>query len=118
MSVWLYYGSGLPEQLLLLVLESKDVLLVLIQRLQISCLLGDFAIFVFFDHIVVLVDFDFLGVAFRRLLSPSVHCSIVRLRLWRRWFRSCCCIISHDCFRYRHNCCSHGWSNFIRLLLL
>ena len=74
-------GSGLPEQLLLLILESKDVLLVLIQRLQVSSLLGDLAVFIFFDLIAVLVDFDFFDVAFRRLLSPSGRCGIVHLQL-------------------------------------
>jgi len=70
-------SSGLPKQLLLLVLESDDVLLVLIQRLQISCLLSDFAIFILFDLVAVLVDFDILGVAFWHLLLPSMHCGIV-----------------------------------------
>ena len=64
-------GSGLPEQQLLLILESRDVLLVLIQGLQVSCLLNDLAIFIFFDLIAILVDLDFFDVDFYRLLSPS-----------------------------------------------
>ena len=64
-------SSGLPEQLLLLVLESEDVLLVLIQGLQVSFLLSDLVVFIFFDLIAILVSLDFLDVAFRHLLSPS-----------------------------------------------
>jgi len=57
-------SSGLPEQLLLLVLEFEDVLMVLIQRLQVSCLLSDLTIFIFFDLIAILVSLDFLDVTF------------------------------------------------------
>ena len=64
-------SSSLPEQLLLLVLESEDVLLVLIQRLQVSSLLSDLAILIFFDLIAILVDLDFFDITLQRLLSPS-----------------------------------------------
>ena len=57
-------GSSLPKQLLLLVLESKDVLLVLIQCHQVSGLPSDLTIFIFFELIIVLVDLDFLDIAF------------------------------------------------------
>jgi hypothetical protein len=48
-------GGGLPEQLLLFALEPEDVMLVLTQFLQVSCLFGDLAIFVFWDLVAILV---------------------------------------------------------------
>jgi hypothetical protein len=59
----------LPQQLLLLMLQPKDVLLILVQLFQIFCLLSDFTIFVFFRYFIsILIELHFLNQSFGCLL--------------------------------------------------
>jgi hypothetical protein len=92
-------GSGLPEQLLLLILKLEDVQLVLVLIL---------AVFIFFDLVVILVKIDLFDVTLRCFLSPSRRCGAIRLWLRRGWFRSRCRIISRSYLR-----CSRRWLCFV-----
>jgi hypothetical protein len=46
------------------VLQPENVLLILVQPFQVFHLLGDLAVFIFFDLLVVLVKLDLFDVAF------------------------------------------------------